>query len=295
VNTIRQHSRDNIYVVFYTSKANVVNFFSFPEVDRSTRARLGQRGFFVHQHLMKFNSGQWREGWDYLYKQVAAEISCSPDSRQCTELRRVGLLTWAASYLLDLPYSAAVYITRSEKNLRFIEGDLHVDHSKVYLFDDKADSHAATIGETPAIAHMIQTPVYNTPMQSIETARALHRALEKYFNIPPDFVKTYRSLAIQASRPDPNWSQDRVALHTGGRAWLSHEQDAGTIPYQPWDVSLVIAGMDTSPIRQTRLAPGYGRMTFSHMDSIRDDLAPFEQPYRSLSDSYRQERRSSGW
>jgi hypothetical protein len=110
---------------------------------------LDQQGILLH-----FHSGNLiHEKWDYLNNQVRKVLHDLPQSlatpldgdKKCIELHRIGILTWAASIALGLPYSAPVFISNMGKDMDLIESVLFNEHTplkKSFLFDDRAGEHA---------------------------------------------------------------------------------------------------------------------------------------------------------
>ena len=160
-------------------------------------------GFFTYgtTHTMKFGPGNidTSEGSsilaaDYLFEQICFNLITNSDAGlkrkfinpsgvYARELIKLGLITWTASKLLGLKYSAPVYVTSIDKDLNLIAKDLGFmkeivyinsgtdfreekfqvpDISKLYLFDDKdkVDVYADKLGEFPMDIHMIPVTKY---------------------------------------------------------------------------------------------------------------------------------------
>ena len=263
VNSIKKQYPDiPPYIVFYTKKGGILELFNPTTRPTQTSSRnaqlLNDHGFFVSGtmglDIMKFSEGNLFDGWTYLYKQLQSRLGdalptewAPPRSRAYYELARIGIITWTASLMLGLPYSAPLYITKIGKNLSLIGGDLQIDPKKIFLFDDRAQEHAGGLRMSLADARMVEVQPYRYQTMPPNRVHALLQSLKTHFPITADFVQQHgapKGLIEQASRIEGNWGPDRLALVEGGVEgplydWKSHADVAGTDIVQPWSLDLL--------------------------------------------------------
>ena len=294
VNQLKQEFPDiQPYILFFTAKSSIVDLFNpvtpANPIPNANAQLLNDHGFFVSGtgglDIMKFSAGNLFDGWTYLYKQIQTRLSdalppewAPQDSNEYDEMAKLGLLTWAASLVLGLPYSAPVYITKIGKDLSIIRRDLQIeDPRKIILFDDKAGEHAENLGMSLAEARMIQVQQFRYETMTPPRAEQLIQYLRQHFPITQEFVQEHsgkKGLIEQTSKPTVQWPFPRLALQNttpeGGPLmynWRSKVGIAGKIPVQPWALGLVKEELPTaasswrptvhSDFASMRFGPGY--------------------------------------
>jgi hypothetical protein len=269
------------YIVFYTSKSGILAQIQGRLLNTALHRAVRDLGLYTDERCetIRFKPANYRtaedirdNGMDYLYKQLPG---VPPTDRVCHELRRVGLLTWAAALLLDLRYLPAVYITKGGKDMHLISRDIGVDFQRVILYDDRSDDHARNKGMTTMEAHMQPVPKYNFISMGTERAEALLSALTKSFPIPANFFETHPSLTNEASVAAGQWTEDRLALSeyykTWNRRWPYIASEVWQVPPQ-WVIQKGRAPF--MPIKR----PG------EELLHERAEARPRSQGFRSISD-----------
>ena len=164
-------------------------------------------------------------------------------------LDRLGLVTWAASLVLELPYAASVYVTAENKNLQRIAAHLGISPEQCYLFDDKAKEHAANLrdpDQTSAAKNIMEVTKYNFQTMDPGQKAKLMSLLQEHFP-RQTLSKTNPRLFKQASQPAPGWPSDRLVLDGQTGFWIPG-QDVEPQPYPEWPVGRL-------PQRETKSEP----------------------------------------
>lgn len=255
------------HIVFYTSKRAIVDFFNPLRRASNPANPLKQRGILINDNLMKFKEGNLTEGWGYLYNQLPQTQRApwlNPNSPYCEQLHRVGILTWVASVMLGLPMSASVYITRAPKDMEIICRDLGInDISKSILFDDKAISHADTLGLTLEQARMTPVQAYNPRTATKDMLKDLYADLMQYFPIKEEFAEQFESLMRMASTPiKEKWPEWNLAVTDAPRQWRSQAEYGADGLGERWDTSGVLYGIPEGAVGPV-VDPGFGGNQYS--------------------------------
>lgn len=170
------------------------------------------------------------------YNLQAEQHACINDVIK-PELDRIGLVTWAASYMLGLPYAAGVFITDAKKNIADIAGHLGVNPMNAYLFDDKADEYISYMGSTPyAEEHIIKVPVFDfttmskTQSDALENHLECHYPLDSFDEMHPDL---YMSIC-----GDPSWPSEHWCMTEACEWHIGKEPDATA---ERWDLRKILS------------------------------------------------------
>ena len=153
-------------------------------------------------------------------------------------LDRLGLVTWAASLVLELPYAASVYVTAENKNLQRIAAHLGISPEQCYLFDDKAKEHAAYLkdpDQTGSAKNIIEVTKYNFQTMDPELKAKLISLLQAHFP-RQTLSKTNPKLFKEASKPAPGWPSHSLVIDENTGLWITG-RDVEPQPYHEWPVN----------------------------------------------------------
>ena len=221
---LRRRTKRDIMVVFYTMKWKITEMM----ITQSAVSAIIANNTHVSFDPMPIDTG-----FTYL-SQHAEEYDCT-SSQIKQELDRVGLLTWAMSYMLGLPYAAGGFITSGKKDLKFVSSYFRVDQSHVYLFDDKAPEHIAGMDSTPyAYKHIVQVPDYNFVTMSKSKSDALEHHLTRHYPLA-GFDSAYKG-HYDSICNDPSWPSENWCITAACEWHLAKRRNDTT---QPWDLSNV--------------------------------------------------------
>ena len=233
----------HILVLFYTAKAAIVERLALHENEALAP-------LFIDEHNVYFHPATGPTiNHMYLYNQAegcyAAKGEPLPPSKQevfAADLERLGLVTWAASLALGLPYAAAVYITAEcNKNLNKITSLLNVPFSRTWLFDDKAQEHAAP--RPPIEMHMIPVQPFDYSLIPLPRAKALNELLEHH---APLHVLD-QSTILQLTQATPAYPESHLSFRAeeGEAVWnvAGNAQKYGIdhAMVQPWDIAPILS------------------------------------------------------
>lgn len=230
IQEITRQTGQEPYIVFYTMKSGIVTCCNASE---SQKQILVDHDLSLDSGTIAFKRGELGEGLEYLYNQLgdATLPECDRQSLVYTLLCRLGIVTWWVSRALGLRYAAPVYLTCKNKNLESISRHLGVDLGQVFLFDDRANEHAAELGLSEGDAHMITTPPFNLSAQSAEQ---LYKILVEAFPITDGFKQKYPVLIEYASHPSMEMPLDPIT-----KDWrLYSVADEDDMP--PWDLRQIL-------------------------------------------------------
>jgi hypothetical protein len=242
IEDIRAKGKDP-YILFYTQKKSLVR--KFHRVQES----LYEHGFFSHGqlHTMKFKAGMNSEAWQYLYNQLYAY--CEDIREELEEggyrerLNRLGIVTWVASEMLNLPYSAPVFITSVAKSMRLVAKELGLpEYSKVYLFDDEAELYATHfVGGGMDKEHMIAVERYDLRGMHMSTARVLMEVLNDLFPLTQDFIEEHREFYRSISTLGFGYGDEKTIVNGLRRRWAFNPCMLSRVERPDWDISLIFA------------------------------------------------------
>ena len=226
VNEIKKSTHKEILVVFYTQKGKIVEMMGRKDI---------MSPVFVTSVTAYFEPADINEGLTYLSRQAEAQSCCTPEIKW--ELDRLGIVTWAASKTLNLPYAAGVYITSSIKNIGHIADYLGVSEDAAYLFDDKGLQHIEGMGNTPyAKEHIITVPAYNFSTISKVLSDELKDHLERHFPLA-GFDAAYPELYADICK-NPGWPAVNWCITAACKWNIAKKRNLTT---EAWDVSNVLA------------------------------------------------------
>jgi hypothetical protein len=289
VNKVRMYVPHPL-VVFYTQKSRVLRFFTanWEEQQRFQSAGMVDKwGEVLH-----FHSGNLlTEKWDYLNNQVRALLADMPErlatqlsQDRSIEMHRIGILTWAASIALGLPYAAPVFVTARGKDMDLIESLVFNEPTplgKSFLFDDKATEHAQKLSRSLEEARMIAVAPYTHSLQSEANATELFAKLNAYFGITPERRETHAQILKSAAFPERNWPASNLVIAPGLDHWEQHAEAFTRQPQPDWDASRVLQGIST----RRRLRPEEGDEAWVDPDLATVTHMP--PSVRSLTEAYR--------
>jgi hypothetical protein len=230
------------FIFFYTNKGRIVEQFSTPAI---LKDRLVAKGFFMegrYKDTLKFQAGNLLDSLDYLSKQVVDNIDSSGMGNMREKLallRNVAAITYTASIMLGLPYAAPVYISSGYKDMRRISSDMHIENyrGKVYLFDDRASSHAENLSMSPEEAQMVTVAPFDYHMIPREEIQSLRESLERYAPLPPTFPSRSSAMFRSASQISSDWPMHRMALSSNG--WLPYADKSRLVDNPNWNVDSI--------------------------------------------------------
>lgn len=226
VEAIKKSTQKEILVVFYTQKGKIVDMMGKKDI---------MSPVFVTSVTTYFEPADINEGLTYLSRQAEAQQCCTPEIKR--ELDRLGIVTWAASKTLNLPYAAGVYITSGIKNIGHIADYLGVSQDAAYLFDDKGLEHIKNMGNTPyAKEHIITVPAFNFSTISKAQSDELEDHLEHHFPLA-GFDAAYPELYADICK-NPGWPAVNWCI-TAACKW--HIAKKRNLTSEIWDVSNVLA------------------------------------------------------
>ena len=175
----------NTLIYFYTAKAGILTRFLAPFYHHISSLYLDPANIRFHAMGPIENTTL-----TYLYDQVRelteglGDEGLKPTLK--AQLDRVGVITWAASVVLGLPYAAPVIITAdAAKDLRKISGYLGIPFERTWLYDDKAARHATALGLTENEAHMTPVTPFNFESMPIPQAATLDAVLSETVPLQP--------------------------------------------------------------------------------------------------------------
>ena len=229
------------YFVFYTSKGAVVRYTDLAKAYISQYVYSRDKTLRFHPVESIIHSS-----YKYLYEQVGPHLPAGFDSGKIkAELERVGLVTWAASLAMGLPYAAGVYITGEGKDLQFIADDLHVSIDQCFLFDDKGDEYAMSLGDPMRqgrARNIITVPKFNFMTINAEHAEELRAYLQTHFD-RTGLPSTNASLFRQASTSDPHWPASNLSLNPQSQ-WTTYFPNSPDVERdKAWDLSSFYTGL----------------------------------------------------
>ena len=221
---LRRRTTREVVIVFYSMKAKIANMMAL-EHPYTELTLTDQTVFFEHMPI--------NIGFTYLSQQA---YECGYDNSETYhELDRVGLLTWAMSYMLGLPYAAGGFITAGKKDINRIAEMFGFDPYRAYLFDDKAPEHIAAMDNTPyANQHIIQVPAYNFVTMPDSKSVALEHHLKRHYPIA-GFDSAHPG-HYDSICNDPEWPADKWCI-TAACEWQITKRP--NVTTQPWDLSNV--------------------------------------------------------
>jgi hypothetical protein len=253
VNKVRMYVPHPL-VVFYTQKGRVLSFFTG---NLEERRRFQAAGMIdAWGEVLHFHSGNLiTETWDYLNNQVRALLADMPErlatrlaQDRSIEMHRIGILTWAASIALGLPYAAPVFVTAKGKDMDLIESLVFNEPTplkKSFLFDDKATEHAERLGRSLEEARMIAVAPYTHSLQSEANATELFAKLNAYFGITPERRETHARLLRSAAFPEGGWPESNLVIAPGLDQWAQHAESFTRQPQPDWDATRMLQGIST--------------------------------------------------
>ena len=167
-------------VVIYTAKGSLVT-----QVGKYFNAMGIRPKFNFDNSNFVFDMDNILSSFDYITNQLRQSLpeGVVLDKNIQSAVDRLSIVSWAISFVLELPYAATVFVTRIAKDLQLIALALQIPFKNIYLFDDKANEHALILSKTLEQAHMIPVKKYNFSSLSQAHGSSLQEALRSKFPI----------------------------------------------------------------------------------------------------------------